>query len=506
MIGLSKHVLQIPHDNISSPCLFFLFYYYFFFDFWQLILVYRLIKGYRSSFFFSIGERHPTLGSITMHQYVVVVLLLLASVWAGADALSVELVQSKLLGVKADLSQHAVQFSNTSLCFHSVVADDQGANTIASTHCTFDSGLTFEVMDNVDDMCLRGIVVDHQLLCPREQVQQPEDGEVEYAVVAFEARDSAIHKENTERRFVFKGNKLTGVLSQVYFNGNAIYIEEDDVYLFVSTAINTAEDTKVVVFRSEDGFVYNAISVIPNLQESKQHYMIYDGGRTLSVISFNGSYYTSVSSGYAGRRWSAMMMLNVSTPPTSVVFSSGVQFQHACSNETSERAKWYVIDDKERHAIKTETPELPVVSGVTSRSPFLAFSLKVSDSDKKRLLVLQSESIDNGETNVRASVFTVDDSAEEKEKTDKIERRKKEQLKREAARFKAKLERMEQEKALQRERRRKEAERKARFITLDEPNVRAAKEFLEKDGEMILVRRVNKDSIAFEKEVFFSDL
>ncbi|AYU77981.1 hypothetical protein LdCL_180010400 [Leishmania donovani] len=355
-------------------------------------------------------------------------------------------------------------------------------------------------------MCLRGIVVDHQLFCPHEQVQQPEDGDAEYAAFSFKVQNATIYKKNSERRFVFKGDKLTGVLNQVYFNGNAIYMEEDDAYIFLSTTINEAEDKKVVVFRSEDGFVYNAISVIPNLQEAQQHYMIYEGGRVLSVVSsFNGSYYTSVSSGYAGRHWSAMRMLNVSTPPASVMFS-GVKLQYACSNETSERAKWYVVDDNGRHAIKKEAPELPAVSKATSRSPFLAFSLKASDSDKKRLLVLQTELIDDRQTNIRASLFSVDDSAEEKEKAERIEKWKKEQQKREAARFKAKLERLEREKALRRERRRREAERKAQFITLDEPNVRAAKEFFEKDGEMILVRRVNKDSVAFEKEVFFSDL
>ncbi|CBZ25563.1 conserved hypothetical protein [Leishmania mexicana MHOM/GT/2001/U1103] len=356
-------------------------------------------------------------------------------------------------------------------------------------------------------MCLRGIMVDHQLFCPTEQVQQPEDGDAEYAAVLFEVQDATIRKENSERHLVFKGNKLTGGLSQVYFNGNAIYMEEDDAYIFLSTVINEAEVKEVVVFRSEDGFLYNAISVIPSLQEAQQHYMIYEGDRMLSVVSsFNGSYYTGVSSGYGGRHWSAVKMLNISTPPTSVTFSSGVQLQYACSNETAERAKWYVVDDRGRHAIEKEAPELPAVSRATSRSPFLAFSLKASDSDKKRLLVLQTEPIDDRQTNVRASLFSVDDSAEEKEKAERIEKWKKEQQRIEAARFKARLERLEREKALRRERRRKEAERKARFITLDEPNVRAAKEFFEKDGEMILVRRVNKDSVAFEKEVFFSDL
>ncbi|CAG9572438.1 conserved hypothetical protein [Leishmania major strain Friedlin] len=356
-------------------------------------------------------------------------------------------------------------------------------------------------------MCLRGILVDHQLFCPHEQVQQPEDGDVEYASVSFEVQYATIRRENSERRFVFKGNKLTGVLSQVYFNGNAIYMEEDDAYIFLSTTINEAGDKKVVVFRSEDGFAYNAISVIPNLQEAQQHFVIYEGGRMLSVVSsFDGSYYTSVSSGYAGRHWSAMKMLNVSTPPASVMFSSGVKLQYACSNETSEKAKWYVVDDNGRHTIKKEAPELPAVSKATPHSPFLAFSLKASDSDKKRLLVLQTEPVGDRQTNIRASLFSVDDSAEEKEKAERIENWKKEQQKREAARFKAKLERLELEKVLRRERRRREAERKAQFITLDEPNVRAAKKFFEKDGEMILVRRVNKDYVAFERDVFFSDL
>ncbi|KAG5481346.1 hypothetical protein LSCM4_07057 [Leishmania orientalis] len=442
-----------------------------------------------------------------MQHYIFYVLFLLVSVAIGTDGLHVELTQSTLVGTEAELSPHAVRFSDTSLCFRTAAAVGESSNAIVSTHCTFDSGSTFEVMKNGSDMCLRGIVVDHQLFCPNEQVREAEDGVVEYAAVSFEAHDAAIHKKSNEKSLVFKGGKLVGALKQVSFNGNAIFMEREDIYIFVSTAVDEAGGKRVVVFRSEDGFAYQAISVIPNLEEAQQHYMIYEGGRKLSVLSsFNGSYYTRVSSGYAGKHWSAMKMLNVSTTPTSVMFSSGVQLQYACSNETSERAKWYVTDDKGRHSITKEAPQLPTVNDATARSPYLAFSMKAPEGDKKRLLVLQSESMGGAQTNVRASLFSVDDSAEEKYKADKIAKEKEELQKREVARLKAKHERLEREKLQRREQRRRELERKAKFITLDEPNVRSAKAFLEKDGEMIVVRRVRKDSVAFEKEVFFSDL
>nr|CCM14447.1 hypothetical protein, conserved [Leishmania guyanensis] len=442
-----------------------------------------------------------------MPCYIVAVLFLTASVCIGAGALRVELTQNTLVGTEAKLSQHTVQFSNTSLCFHTVATDGENLDSIKSTHCTFDSGLTFKAVENVGDICLRGVMIGHQLFCPHEQAQQPEDGDVEYAAISFVARDGAIHKESSIKRFVFKGDKLTGVLSDVYFNGHAVYVKEEDAYIFVSTAVNEADEKKVIVFRSEDGLVYHAISVISKLEEAEQHYLIHEGGRKLSVVSsFNGLYYTSVSSGYAGKYWSTVKMLNVSTPPASVMFSSGVQLQYACSNETSELAKWYVADGKERHTITTETPELPVVSSATARSPFLAFALKAPDSDEKKLLVLQAESKGDRQTHVRAFHFYVDDSAEEAEKAARMAKGLEEQQKKEAARLQATRERLEREKAQRRERIRKKAERKARFITLDESNVRAAKGFLEKDGEMILVRRVNKDSITLEKEIFFSDL
>ncbi|KAG5481024.1 hypothetical protein LSCM1_06700 [Leishmania martiniquensis] len=442
-----------------------------------------------------------------MHYFIFSVLFLLVSVSIGVDALEVELAQSTLIGAEGQLSPHAVHFSDTSVCFRTVAAGGQDSNAIASTYCTFDAGSTFEAIKSGIDMCLRGILVDHELFCPKEQVQQGKDGAVEYAAVSFEARNSSIYKKSDETRLLFKGGKLTGALKQVSFNGNAIYVEKESAYVFVSTIVDEAGAKRVVVFRSEDGLVYRVISVIPDLEEAQEHYLISEGGRKLSVLSsFNGLYYTIVSSGYAGKHWSAMKMLNVSATPTSVMFSSGVQLQYACSNATSQRAKWYVTDAESRRSITKKPPQLPTVSNATSSSPFLAFSLKEPDSDKKRLLVLESELMAGAQRNVRASLYSVDDSAEEEEKGERIAKQKEELQKRELARLKAKLEKLEREKTQRREQRRQELARKAKFITLDEPNVRAAKAYLEQDGEMILVRRVSKDSIAFEKELFFSDL
>ncbi|KAG5507590.1 hypothetical protein JKF63_06539 [Porcisia hertigi] len=442
-----------------------------------------------------------------MHRYIVAVLFFLASLCACGGALQVELAHSTLVETGARLSPHAVQFSNRSLCFHTVPIGDQNANAIASTYCTFDGGLTFESPPNIPEMCLRGIMIKDKLFCPDEQVQQPEDADAEYAAVSFQVHDADIHKEKSSKRFTFKGDKLTGVLKQIFFNGNAVYVEEEDAYIFVSTVINEAEDKKVVVFRSEDGLVYHPISAIPNAGDAEQHYLINEGGQRLSVLSsFSGPYYKKVTSGYAGRYWSAEKVLNVSAPPVSVAFPSGVQMQYSCSNETSVRARWYFVNDKERRDITQETPALVAVSDSTLRSPFHAFSVEAPNNSKKGLLVLQADPTVDPQTSVRVSLFVLDDSAEEKERADKIAEEKEKWQKKEAARLKASLERLKRERAQRLQRKRKEAERKAQFIALDEPNVRAAKTFLEKDGEMIIIRRVKTDSIALEKEIFFSDL
>ncbi|KAK7198561.1 hypothetical protein NESM_000818300 [Novymonas esmeraldas] len=442
-----------------------------------------------------------------MLRFIVVVFALLVSTRMVADALTIEAAHSVTIDSTARLSPHAVQFSKTSLCFRTVAASAERTDTIVSTHCSFDGGATFEVVKDANDMCVRGIMIASQLLCPGEQVQQPEEGEAEYSVVSHEIRGAAIHGESSKKRFVFKGNKHTGLLNQVSFNGNAAHIEEEDAYIFVSTVVNEAGDKKVVAFRSEDGFTYTAVSVLPGLEEAEQHYTVSEGGRKLSVLSsFSGSYYTSVSSGYGGKFWSAMKVLNTTAPPASVTYPSGAQLQYACSNETSQGARWYVADDKSVRAIAEESAALPSVSG-TSRQPLLlAFPVDGVTSDKKGLLVLQDESTGDGQARVRASAFVVDDSAEEQEKAAKIAKEREAWQKKEAARLKAKLEMFEREKAQRRERRRKEAERKARFVALDQPNVLAAKVFLEKDGEMVVVRRVHKDSISLEKELFFGDL
>jgi predicted nuclease with TOPRIM domain len=162
------------------------------------------------------------------------------------------------------------------------------------------------------------------------------------------------------------------------------------------------------------------------------------------------------------------------------------------------------MEDTAKRPLGLKSPSLPALDDAGG-SPLLLFSVAASD-DSKELVVVHSEAGPNTLAGVRISAYQVDDSTEAKEKAERIAKEKEELLKREAARFKARMERMEREKAQRREQRRVDLERKRKFLADDAPNVLAAKLYMDADDEMIIIRRVHKETIALEKEVFFSDL
>lgn len=423
-----------------------------------------------------------------------------------ATALSLELKDASNFFEDVSFLPRGVQLSNNSFCLFTTPLQSNAEENAASAVCSTDGGATFKSVKATHSVCTSGVVVEQRLYCPLDELPHDEEGDLEYGAVAFAVQDGEVKEEDTEKRFTFKSGKQTGEIKQILFDGNFIHPDDDDdAHIFVSTIINDAEERKVVFFRSDDGFVFKAVSVVIGVENATAHYLLSEGGRRLSLVSaHSSSLYTSTSSGYAGTFWSAPKTLAVSAPPTSATFSSGALIQYACSNETAKVAKWYLGDDNAKRPILTKTASLPA-SKEAAGLPLLFFAA-ASAKDSSELVVVSNEANSKKADGVRVSIYKVDDSAEAKERAEKIAKEREELLRKEAARSKAKMERLERERAQRREQRRKELERKRKFLEDDEPNVRAAKSFMEADGEMIIIRRVERETILLEKEVFFGDL
>lgn len=433
-------------------------------------------------------------------------LLVAALLCHEVGALSIEKRKNTIVLEEQHLFPRSVQITNTSFCFFTVEAAESSKLNEASAFCTFDSGVRIEKVKTTHTMCTSGVVVKQQVYCPHEELPNDEDGELEFSSLAYAEQENELREEESEKRFSFRSGKQTGEIKQILFDGNAIHIGDDEeAHILVSTIINDAEERKVAIFKSEDGFIFKAIAVVAGADQAESHYLLFEGGKRLTLVSaYENAVYSSASSGYTGSLWSAAKPLSSTAPPTSASFPSGVLVQYACSNETARGNKWYVMEDTTKRPLSAKRSSNLDLKG-NSGSPVLLFSVLAADGTKE-LVVVQEDVGAKKSAGVRISSFKVDDSEEAKEKADRIAKEKEEELKREAARFAAKLERLEREKAQRREERRKELERRRKFLADDEPNVRLAKSFMEEDGEMILVRRVYKESVALEKEVFFSDL
>lgn len=436
----------------------------------------------------------------------VLVLLLLSCYFQDATALNIKQKKSSTILTGMHLLPRSVQLSNTSFCFFGAMTEESLKKNEASSFCSFDSGANVQHVETAHIICTSGVVVDQRVYCPYEELPHDEDGEVEYSSLIYTEQEGGLREEQSEKNFIFKSSKQSGEVKQILFNGNAVRLDDDEEgYVLVSTIVNDAEEKKVIVFKSEDGFIFRAIAVVSGAEDAERHYLLSEGGRRLTLVSaYENVSYTSASSGYTGSFWSAPKPIKAAAPPTSAAFSSGALVQYACSNETSKTAKWYFVEEAAKRPL---TPKLFSVPDrkEANGGPVLFFAVAGEDNTGE-LVVLHDELLPKGTSGLRLSAYRVDDSEEAKEKADKIAKKREEVMKREAARFKAKLERLEKEKTLRREQRRKELERKRKFLTEDEPNVHKAKSFMKEDGEMILIRRVHKESIALEKEVFFSDL
>lgn len=436
---------------------------------------------------------------------IVVLLLFSTCVALFASALNVTQNEQSTFVEGIKILPRSVQLSNKSFCFFTIPVQGDSQRGDVSTLCSFDGGASVKPAKLSHSICTSGVVVDQSLYCPNEELPHDEEGEMEFSSVAHAVQSGELSTEDSEKRFVFKSGKQTGEVKQILFDGNSVRLDDDDAHILVSTIINDAEERRVAVFKSEDGFTFRAIAVIPDVEMAEAHYLFSEGNRRLSVVSaYENSIYTTTSSGYAGNFWSAPKAVNVTTPPASAAFSSGVLIQYACSNETSKLAKWYLLEDVAKHPLSPKSFSVPALKDAGG-TPLLFFSVASADNTNE-LVIVHDDPGSNPAAGIRLSVYKVDDSTEAKEKADRIAKEMEELLRREAARFKAKMERLEREKAQRREQRRKELERKRKFLADDAPNVNAAKSYMDMDGEMIIIRRVHKDSIALEKEVFFSDL
>lgn len=429
--------------------------------------------------------------------FVVIFILSLPAVCA----LKLDLQKSSILNIGARKPSHAFRLSSEAFCFSAEGIDCTSSPCPKSLFCTSDSGDTFEEKVTTHPPCTNGIAVENKLVCPLKAFPEPEKGLLTYSTYSFSIPSSGGDVVTREdKKLVFRVDEDSLWPTNFLLNGNCIFASDNEIFLCVATGIAQNGRKRVYFFKSTDGYNYDLESTISKIEDAESHTLIYEGGRKISVISaFPNSKYLTSTSNYMGRWWAANRPLVIQAPPVSVIYPSGVLAQYSCSNTTSSQTVWYTTSNN----VKTQIKGQPSILPAGAKEPLTITTLSQATASTKDLVVI-SETADAGSLSV--SLYMVDDSQEEESKTKKILAEEERERVLESARTKARKDLLERTRREREEKKIKDFENKILFQKEDHENTIIAKSFMHIDGELIIVRRVSPDTVAFERDTFFADL
>ncbi|ORC92644.1 uncharacterized protein TM35_000033970 [Trypanosoma theileri] len=380
--------------------------------------------------------------------------------------------------------------------------------------CTFDYGKHFSIHQTKFPFCgNRGVVVDGKLLCPLNNVSVNASA-TNFTVVSYEGQSSLVEtvEEGTMLSFVYwPGEEMV----KIEFKGNSIHFPEDNTYFMNAVVTHADSSTNHILFASTDGYTWKASSEVP-LEVNEKSAIIREARQKIKISNFTSSEHHFVSSGHKGRWWDSIKSLNVSVPPASVVFSSGVVIESGMTNisvplkltaTVNGNSKKKVLNLIDLYKNVTGSSQIPenfandCKDGKSCLTSSYVSLMKVNDSH----IVAMFDFIPlNSQRHSLAIISLEIDDSEEKNKILEEKRKAEENARiREEAWKKAQEENAERKRNERREKRRKERERRERFVVADAENIALATSRFVEDGEMIVVRDVFEDMIDIEKSTFF---
>lgn len=407
----------------------------------------------------------------------------------------------------------AVKLNDDVFCFQAEDGECRTTVCAKTVLCTFDGGATVvSVEANLPYCGDHGVVVDGQLHCAGEQVSVPNATYFTFSVVTFSAKDSklvaslAVDKQLT---FDFpKAAKTT--FKTLEFTGTSLAVDDDGATTFVLplTAVDDNGTKTSVVYSSKDGFDWKYLSDLPFVSPSTALHTVQLGRRKIGVVSrtVNGTFERATSN-YLGRWWSDVKPINSTAPPFSVFYPSSLTVHYSVTNTTSLSASYHAEDFPK---LGQKTVSLTGQPLATSQETENAGSEKPTSSyavayqpTSDRVLAIHDVINPKGKKQLQMSSFVVNDTEERTLEREEREREAKKKAEADAAREKAQKERQERLAKERREEREREHARRKAFKEADAPNIELALKNYEIDGDYIVVRRSQKETLDLEKSAFF---
>nr|CCC94385.1 unnamed protein product [Trypanosoma congolense IL3000] len=380
--------------------------------------------------------------------------------------------------------------------------------------CTFDRGNTFSVQQTTHSFCgNRGVAVNGTLLCPL-RIGNVSKNVINVSVVSYRGNEHLI--ENLEENRTLSFNYIVGEeVSGIDFKGNTLLLDDGKTYLMNAVISKANASSHHVLFDSVDGFNWNFRSKIPfdALDDSA---LMMRGTNRLMVSTFNATHHYVAFSGYLGRWWGPAHNVSVRGLPSTLTVTNGIILESGLSNKTGVleltglvegKSKVKVVSLIELYKNVTSLDQIPgnFSSGCVNELPCLTSSQVVLSSFNEGNVTVFFDFVSTTTNRKTIAVLSlaVNDTEEQNERLEELRKYEEEMRKKEEERLKYIKELEERRQREREEKLRREQERLANFQDADKENINIALSRLAEDGEMIVVREVDMETVDLEKQSFF---
>lgn len=437
-----------------------------------------------------------TLGMSFQQSFVktIQLLLFLVLLIAGCrgHAVQIQINDTRQVGKIDGVLSSPFQFSNACFCLTSV---DDEMNT--GFLCTFDGGSSFNNVDVSEDFCgANGVILDGNLFCPNKLDGRVDGYQASFGINMYSPADNGF-THSTTSTVTTLDFKESGVLAEEIIFGSSVFVESKNEFYRAAT-LKHEDQVHSCIFRSSDGLQWSYASELP-FHTTQQIHVFSRGSYVGVAYGSNDTFKVSFSKDLG--KWLPAQEQTVL--PQVGIFSSGLVAEsgYADGNATlSIRLSVLGVPGKKVLPItEHHNAAFPnaIIHNDTKTSVIGNFPLG-GDNEKILLTVYQ---VCSSNDCLLFSMRTVLDDYEEM----KIKEQRAEELQRKAeAKQKAAEEARERRRKMEAEREKKRQEKKKVFDEYDAPFISSARQYQEKDGEMIVVRQgVSKQFVEFEKESFF---
>lgn len=419
------------------------------------------------------------------------------------------------------------------------------------TSYTADDGSSWTVMEEYHDYCgSAGVFQNNILHCMAGQiVDDNNDTVVTYRQVAYTIKtaglisSASMDRHELETPSTYANPSEDVVIKSIRATGETTPYFEDKGLYFRNLALELENGTEVhALYRSTDGHNWEFVSYVP-FPFGEESAIFRWGETKLYIIAGRPGNYTQAESIYLGLRWEKVAESKFSTLMSSYVspyytsIYTGIRgrpgiFAAAQGSKKGSEKPINVVDQHNRMVRKIADGLAPEdatnfteeykngthgevdchldphpVEGCESSS----YATLASTQNGTVFIFYDKlhngfrEATEEATSTVHALKLSLNETKEQKDYEDRVaaEKKRKEQEKiQEEARRKAEKEAEERRKRERREKRRKDKERRAAYRNIDAAYVDRAREYMQQDDELVVVREVDSKWIDLEKDMY----